>query len=82
MPPSPEEDENSITIEPSWPRKSEIGRSYCNRGKLIQMQFPIAEEDGTISETVSREHGLRRIIRFFVHRYGEDANSKVSDRKS
>lgn len=47
------------------------------------MQFPIAEEDGTISEIDSREeHGLRRIIRFFVHRYGEDANSKVSDGKS
>lgn len=27
MPPSPEEDENSITIEPSRPRKSGTGRS-------------------------------------------------------
>lgn len=54
MPPSPQEDENSTVIEPSRPQKSGIGRSYCNKGKSIQIQVPMSKKDGTISEIVSR----------------------------
>jgi len=64
------------------PRKSGIGRSYCKKlGVCSNIRFPMAEGDGTVSDTLKREEcGLCRMTKFLGHTYGEDTNSKVSDR--
>lgn len=64
------------------PRKSGIGRSYCNKvGVYSNTRFPTVEEDGTMSDILRRQEcGLCRMTKFLGRTYGEDANSKVSDR--
>lgn len=50
-------------------------------GVYPNTRFSMVEEDGTISDTLKKEEfALCRMTRFLGHTYGEDANSKVSDR--
>lgn len=78
MSPSAEEKEDFLSTELSWCEK--VGGCH-KMGVYSNTRFSMVEKDGTISDTLKKEEcGLCRMTRFLGRTYGEDANSKVSDR--